>query len=93
MEILLYTVIGFVLVGLCCTVLCVACKTDLSDLLPVFNPRKKKVRATFWGRYADEPEPEASETFQLPKVAQNEADYVIGSSIHASGEPAQSYRK
>ncbi|HEY9720273.1 MAG TPA: hypothetical protein V6C69_22525 [Trichormus sp.] len=84
MEILLYTVLGFALVGLCCTVLCVACKTDLSDLLPVYNPRKKKVRSTFWGRYADEPEPEtAPETFQLPKVSQNQEDYVIGSSnIH-----------
>jgi len=93
MEILLYTLIGFGLVGFCCTILCVACGTDLSELLPVYNPRKKKVAATFWGHYEDAPETEAPETFQVPKISQNEEDYVIGSSVYASGKAVRSLRK
>lgn len=91
MQIIIYTLIGFGLIGFVCTLLCVLCGIDLSELLPVYNPRKKKVAATFWGAYDGAPEAK-EETYTLPKLLDTEPGYIVGSTKYASGKAVKSCR-
>jgi hypothetical protein len=92
MQIILYTLIAFALIGAACTFLCVMCGTDLSDLLPVYNPRKKKVGAAFWGAYNGVDPTKAEETFKLPKLPEEDMAYLVGSTKYAMGKPVKSAR-
>jgi hypothetical protein len=91
MQIIVYVLAGFALIGAICTVLAVFCGTDLSELLPVYNPRKKKVGATFWGSYdGDFTE---DETLQLPKISEQPSTYVVGSGRYEKGLPVRNARR
>jgi hypothetical protein len=92
MQIIMYTLFAFGLVGFACTFLCVLCGTDLSELLPVYNPRKKKVGATFWGAYGGLETVKPEETFKLPKLPENDAEYLVGSTKYAAGKAVKSAR-
>jgi hypothetical protein len=92
MQIIMYTLITFALIGFVCTVLCVVCGTDLSELMPVYKPHKKKVGATFWGHYDDTTDKD-EESFKLPKLPDEEMTYLVGSSKYAQGKVVRSLRK
>jgi len=90
MQLMFYILSAFVLVGAVCTILSVFCGTDLSELLPVYNPRKKKVGATFWGSYNGEFEGE--ESLALPKISEHPDVYTVGSNKYVKGKPVKSAR-
>jgi hypothetical protein len=92
MQIIMYTLISFALIGGIAALLCVILGTDLSELLPVYNVRKKKVGATFWGAY-NGVIGETDESFKLPKLPEEEATYIVGSTKYATGKAVKSLRK
>ncbi|HEY9772201.1 MAG TPA: hypothetical protein V6C81_00170 [Planktothrix sp.] len=52
MDIILYTVIAFVLIAIFARILCVAGRTDLSYFLPGYDePSNKKPGTTYWSDY------------------------------------------
>jgi hypothetical protein len=91
MQIILYTLISFALVGGFAAFLCVVLGTDFRELLPVYNVRKKKVGASFWGAY-NGVQSDTEESFKLPKLPENDADYIVGSTKYAAGKAVKSCR-
>ncbi|MGH9548394.1 MAG: hypothetical protein ACRD3W_03425 [Terriglobales bacterium] len=93
MQIILYILIAFGLVGIFSTLLCVICGTDLSELLPVYKPRKKVVGPAFWGGYTGLPEETPDlEKIKLPKISDHEDGPINGSEKYAKGKAVRSLR-
>jgi hypothetical protein len=93
MEILIYTLIAFALIAITSTIICVTGGVDLSDLLPVYKPRKKIVRAAFWGDYTDAHGGTDDETFALPTISDDEGNPVAGSEVYSKGKAVKSLRR
>lgn len=91
MQIISFIVIGFALCGIACTFICVFHGLDFLELLPLYNVRKKKVGANFWGLYGDSAKA-AEEIFKLPKLFDEENGAVVGSTKYSAGKPVKSCR-
>lgn len=94
MQIILYILLAFGLVGGFASLVCVVAGTDLSELMPVYKPRKKIVGPLFWGNYNEAPKDEAGmEQIKLPKISEFDNNPIIGSEVYSKGKAVRSLRR
>jgi len=92
MEMILMFLGGFFVFGILMTLVVVLRDNDLSELLPVYKPNKKKVACSYWGAYSGDHTVD-SDSIVLPKITDNDAVSVYGSEVYSKGKPVKSLRR
>ncbi len=93
MIILLYILVAFGIIGATITLYSVLHNLDVSEILPVYKPRKKRVSASFWGIYeAAGKDAQAIQTIALPKITFN-PEAIVGSELYSKGHAVKSAKR
>jgi len=93
MILMLALLIIIAVVGAIAVVACLLHEADFSELLPVYEPKKKKVGPTFWGHYEEaDGTSDTMESIKLPKIT-FEGSAIAGSALYSKGRPVRSARK
>ena len=81
------------IIGATITLFSVLHNLDVSEMMPVYKPRKKKVGPTFWGNYQDSAgDVQAMQTIKLPKITFN-PEAVVGSELYSKGMAVKSAKR
>ena len=92
MQMIFYFLCMFFAFGILMSLVVVLRDNDLSELLPVYKPNKKKVASSYWGAYTGDDIKE-SDSILLPKITDYDAVNVIGSEVYSKGKPVKSLRR
>ena len=93
MVIMVYFLIAIGIIGATITLLSVLHNLDVSEMMPVYKPRRKKVGPTFWGNYKDNAcDTNAMQTIKLPKITFN-PEAVVGSELYSKGMAVKSAKR
>lgn len=93
MVIMFYFLVGIGIIGATITLFSVLHNLDVSEMMPVYKPRKKKVGPTFWGNYQDSgSDSSAMHTIKLPKITFN-PEAVVGSELYSKGMAVKSAKR
>lgn len=93
MIILAYLLLAIGIIGATITLISVLHNLDVSEMMPVYRPRKKKVGPTFWGNYqgTDQNSP-GRQSINLPKITFN-GEAVVGSELYSKGHAVKSAKR
>lgn len=93
MIILVYLLLGIGIIGATITLVSILHNLDVSEMMPVYRPRKKKVGPTFWGNYdGSGHDPANMQTIRLPKITFNQ-EAVVGSEMYSKGRAVKSAKR
>ncbi|MBS1957479.1 MAG: hypothetical protein JST89_25050 [Cyanobacteria bacterium SZAS-4] len=96
MVIMFYFLVGIGIIGATITLFSVLHNLDVSEMMPVYKPGKKKVGPTFWGNYQDSVNDvnalSAMQTIKLPKITFN-PEAVVGSELYSKGMAVKSAKR
>ncbi len=93
MLVLICFILGIGMIGATITLFYVLHNLDVSELMPVYRPRKKKVGPAFWGNYeVPDREVQTMQTIKLPKITFN-PQAVVGSELYAKGMAVKSAKR
>ncbi len=93
MVIMFYFLVGIGIIGATITLISVLHNLDVTEMMPVYKPRKKKVGPAFWGNYQDSAnEIKTMQTIKLPKITFN-PEAVVGSELYSKGMAVKSAKR
>ncbi|CAN5320985.1 hypothetical protein BH10CYA1_BH10CYA1_29340 [soil metagenome] len=93
MVIMLSFLVVIGIIGATITLFSVLHNLDVSEMMPVYKPRKKKVGPTFWGYYHDSAgDINTMQTIKLPKITFN-PEAVVGSELYSKGMAVKSAKR
>jgi len=93
MVILICFLIVIGIIGATITLISVLHNLDVSEMMPVYKPRKKKVGPSFWGNYeGGAGDIQAMHTIKLPKITFN-PEAVVGSELYSKGMAVKSAKR
>jgi hypothetical protein len=80
-------------IGATITLFCILHNLDVTEIMPVYRPRKKRVGPAFWGNYEGRTsEVPGMQIIKLPKITFN-PEAVVGSELYSKGRAVKSAKR
>ncbi|HEY9732708.1 MAG TPA: hypothetical protein V6C89_12395 [Drouetiella sp.] len=93
MIILLYMLLAIGIIGATITLVSILHNLDVTEIMPVYKPRQKRVGPTFWGNYQDNGNRHSvMQTIKLPKITFN-GEAIAGSELYSKGHAVKSAKR